>query len=189
MATRAGIELAILAGLGLVGYLVMKNSGTINDALSGLIAGNYNWPPESLPYKALVQSSAQNNGVPVALMAAEITKESGWNPNAYNANSGATGIAQFEPPTAADLGIDPTDPNQAIPAMAQYLASLNGTLSGMGYPEWSYTLAAYDWGIGHVERELSAGTSPSTWPTETRDYVRFITSASGVDTATAALFA
>lgn len=189
MARRTWIEVSILAGLGMVGYFVLKNSGTISDALSGLIAGAYNWPPASAPYKALVQSSAQNNGVPVALMAAEITKESGWNPNAYNAKSGATGIAQFEPPTAADLGIDPTDPNQAIPAMAQYLASLNGTLSGMGYPEWSYTLAAYDWGIGNVQRALADGTPPSAWPSETRNYVRRITAASGVDTATAALFA
>lgn len=189
MSGRTGIELAILAALGVVGYLVVKNSGSINDALSGVLAGTYNWPPASLPYKALVQSSAANNGVPVALMAAEISQESGWNPDAYNAASGATGIAQFEPATAADLGIDPRDPTSAIPGMAQYLAQLNGTLSAQGYPQWAYTLAAYDWGIGNVTRALSAGTPPSAWPSETRNYVRRITAASGVDTATAALFA
>lgn len=176
-------------GLGLVGYLVMKNSSAINDALSGVLAGSYNWPPASQPYKALVQSSAQNNGVPVALMAAEISQESGWDPSAYNPASGATGICQFEPATAADLGVDPTDPNSAIPGMAQYLAQLNGSLSARGYPQWSYALAAYDWGIGNVERALANGTPPSAWPTETRDYVRRITAASGIDTQTAALFA
>lgn len=176
-------------GLGLVGYLVMKNSSTINDALSGVLAGSYNWPPQSLPYKALVQSSAQNNGVPVALMAAEITKESDWDPTVINPDSGAAGICQFEPPTAADLGVDPMDPNSAIPGMAQYLAQLNGMLSARGHPQWSYTLAAYDWGIGRVEKALAANQAPATWPKETRDYVRYITSMSGIDTETAALFA
>lgn len=147
------------------------------------------FPPEAEPYKALVLASALSAGVPWQLMAAEIGKESGWDPNIINPKSGAAGIAQFEPSTAAPLGINPMDPQSAIPGMAQYLASLHAQLSDQGYPQWSYTLAAYDWGIGHVLRELSLGTAPNLWPPETRDYVQVITSRSGVDQATAALFA
>ena len=189
MQRKTLFELVILGALGALGIVVMKNSQSINDTLSGVFAGSYHWPPESAPYQSLTESSASANGVPVALMAAEITQESGWNPSAYNSSSGASGIAQFEPATAAGLGVDPMDPNSAIPGMANYLAQLNGSLSARGYPQWSYTLAAYDWGIGNVERALTDQVPPSSWPNETRNYVRIITSASGVDTATAQLFA
>lgn len=147
------------------------------------------FPPEAEPFKALVLASALSAGVPWALMAAEIGQESGWDPNIVNQASGATGIAQFEPATAAQLGVDPTDPQSAIPGMAQYLASLHAELSNQGFPQWSYALAAYDWGIGNVLRALNEGTPPNAWPNETRHYVQVITSRSGVDQATAALFA
>lgn len=147
------------------------------------------FPPQAEPYKALVLSSALAAGVPWQIMAAEIMKESKWNPNAYNPDSGASGIAQFEPSTASPLGIDPWNPQSAIPGMANYLASLHKQLSSIGHPEWSYTLAAYDWGIGHVIRHLQAGVPPNQWPNETRDYVSVITKNSGVDQITAELFA
>ena len=147
------------------------------------------FPSAATPYKALVMSSASAAGVPWQLIAAEIEQESAWNPTAYNQGSGASGIAQFEPATASSLGVDPWDPESAIPGMANYLASLNSQLSGAGFPEWSYTLAAYDWGIGNVLDALNAGTPPNQWPGETRQYVANITANSGIDKATAALFA
>lgn len=147
------------------------------------------FPPEAAPYKGLVLAAAAAHGVPWQMMAAEIGQESGWDPNIINPASGASGIAQFEPSTAAPLGIDPFDPQSAIPGMARYLASLHAQLASRGFSQWSYALAAYDWGIGNVERALQDGTPPSSWPDETRHYVQVITSRSGVDTATAALFA
>lgn len=147
------------------------------------------FPPEAAPFKSLVLASAAASGVPWQMMAAEIGQESGWDPNIVNHASGATGIAQFEPATAAGLGVNPLDPQSAIPGMAQYLASLHAQLSDQGFPQWSYALAAYDWGIGHVLRALSDGVPPNAWPDETRHYVQVITSKSGVDQATAALFA
>lgn len=147
------------------------------------------FPPEAAPYKALVLAAAASAGVPWQMMAAEIGQESGWDPNIVNPRSGASGIAQFEPSTAGPLNIDPFDPESAIPGMANYLASLHTQLAARGFSQWSYTLAAYDWGIGNVERALSEGTPPSAWPPETRDYVQVITARSGIDQATAALFA
>ena len=147
------------------------------------------FPPEAAPFKALVLSAALSAGVPWEMMAAEIGQESGWDPNIVNSASGATGIAQFEPATAAQLGVDPLDPQSAIPGMAGYLAQLHSELSDQGYPQWSYALAAYDWGIGNVLHALNAGMPPNTWPQETRHYVSVITSRSGIDQSTAALFA
>lgn len=77
-----------------------------------------------MSYSSLIQSAAQTYGVPPALLAWQINQESSGNPNAYNPQSGAAGIAQFIPGTAAQFGINPYDPTQAIPAAAQYDAQL-----------------------------------------------------------------
>ena len=71
----------------------------------------------------ITQASTQYN-VPQAFLDWQIGQESSFDPNAYNPSSGAAGIAQFIPSTAAQFGIDPYDPAQAIPAAAQYDAQL-----------------------------------------------------------------
>ena len=88
-------------------------------------------------------NAAVANGVPPQLFNDVITAESGWNPNAINPSSGATGIAQFLPSTAANPGygvtpFDPTNPQASLTGAAQYLAGLfNATGS------WSGALNAY----------------------------------------------
>src|SRR3990172_2561951 len=52
-----------------------------------------------------------------------IQQESGFNPKALNTKSGAAGIGQFMPDTASAYGIDPYEPEQALPAAARYLKS------------------------------------------------------------------
>lgn len=85
------------------------------------------------PFLNLAENSALNYGVPPSLLEWQIGAESGWNPNAINSNynpvndtygTPALGIAQFQPATAAQFGINPMDPSQAIPAMAQYDSQL-----------------------------------------------------------------
>lgn len=73
---------------------------------------------------------------------------------------GAVGIAQFMPATAADLGIDPLDPNQAIQGAARYLRRLYNR-----FGNWTEALAAYNWGQGNVARRGLAAA-----PRETRTY-------------------
>src|ERR1700728_3819656 len=53
-----------------------------------------------------------------------IQAESSFNPNVGSSSTGAVGIAQFEPATAASLGIDPTNPVQALHGAAEYDAQL-----------------------------------------------------------------
>lgn len=76
-------------------------------------------PPELAP---VISGAAERHGVPANVLAAIIHQESRYNPNAVNAESGATGIAQYMPETAQSLGIDPRDPQQAIDATAKQLA-------------------------------------------------------------------
>lgn len=189
MDKKTRIELLALAGLGVLGYYVMKNSDSINTALSGLIAGSYTPPPQATPYLPLIQSSASSAGVPWQLMAAEIEQESNFDPTAYNP-SGASGIAQFEPATAQSLNVDPWDPNSAIPGMANYLASLHSAIGNAGFSSnWALTLAAYDWGIGNVLRALTENLPYTSYPAETRHYVATITKNSGIDASIGAQFA
>lgn len=83
--------------------------------------------------------AANNAGVPANLFTAIIGAESNWNPNAYNASSGAAGFGQVLGSTAANPGYgiqpltNPYDPSANLNFSAQYLAAqYNRTGSWMG---------------------------------------------------------
>jgi soluble lytic murein transglycosylase-like protein len=125
-------------------------------------------PPQ---YAALVGKAAVDNDLPPQLLAAQLKQESGFNPNAVSP-AGATGISQFMPATAREMGVtDPRDPTQAIPAGARYLRQ-NIDKFGGSVP---LGLAAYNAGPGRVER---SGGDISRLPAETQGYVKNITGAS-----------
>lgn len=89
------------------------------------------------PYYGTAVDAANQYGIPVPLFIAQIGQESGFNPGAQNGN--ATGIAQFMPGTARDLGVNPSDPTSALFGAAQYdsqlyskLGSYTGTMQAYG---------------------------------------------------------
>ncbi len=87
-------------------------------------------PPVNLPksqYIAIAQQDAANAGISPDYFVRQINQESGFNPNAYSP-AGAEGIAQFEPGTAAGLGINPWNPVQALQAAAHMMANYNQQL-------------------------------------------------------------
>lgn len=121
------------------------------------------WRPPA-QYADLIAQAEDQNGLPRDLLARLLYQESRYRPDVINGTTaspvGALGIAQFMPATARELGIDPLDPAQAIPAAARYLKRLYAQVG-----TWSEALAAYNWGIGNVTRRgLDAA------PTETRNY-------------------
>lgn len=130
------------------------------------------------PFLPLINAASQKWGVPAALLTAQLHQESDFDPNARSP-VGALGIAQFMPATAAQFGIDPLDPAQAINAQAQYMAELYHE-----FGSWPLALVAYNWGPGHVSRLLN---QTSNWfaalPAETSQYVTNITSAAGIQLA------
>jgi len=184
----AAIAAAVLLLAG--AYVVMRggqaaldaSSGTAGDDDSNILQDTYdtmtstitNWPAGSGPYQQLIISSADNTDVPVSILAWLLWKESRYSPSIIDGTKrsrvGAMGIAQFMPATAADFGIDPLDPEQAIPAAAQYLARLYRS-RGL----WSEALAAYNWGIGNVQRKGLAAA-----PAETVNYYTSILSLAGM---------
>lgn len=130
-----------------------------------------NWPTGSAPYRAIIEAAAEKHAVPVSILAWLLWKESRYKPGVIDGSIrsrvGAMGIAQFMPPTAREeLGSEAAAlvPEVAIPGAARYLAKLFRSAGS-----WEAALAAYNWGIGNVQRKgLSAA------PAETVDYYTVI---------------
>ncbi len=132
-------------------------------------------PPVTLPtsaYVAIAQQDAINAGISPDYFTRQINQESGFNPRAYSPG-GAEGIAQFEPGTAAGLGINPWDPVASLNAAAHLMANYSKNYGG----NYAMALAAYNGGSGTVQYAINA-CGASNWmnclPGETRNYIRTI---------------
>lgn len=111
----------------------------------------------------LIETQAQQNGLPKDFFARLIWKESRFDPNAVSP-VGAEGIAQFMPGTAKMRGLaNSFDIEQAIPASAKYLAEMKA-----GYGNLGLAAAAYNAGENRVSRWLDSG---GFLPMETESYV------------------
>ena len=132
-------------------------------------------PPMMLPksaYVAIAQQAATSAGISPVYFVRQINQESGFNPNAISP-SGAEGIAQFMPGTAAGLGINPWDPNAALNAAAHVMAGYANTYGG----DYAKALAAYNGGSGTLQNAINscgAGNWMNCLPGETRNYIRVI---------------
>ena len=120
------------------------------------------------PHIGQVYDAEDSNGIPRGLLKKVLFQESRFREDiisgAKRSPKKATGIAQFMPDTAKELGIDPTDPKQAIPAAGKYLSSLKKQTGS-----WEGAVAAYNWGIGNLTRQ---GIERA--PEETRNYLQAI---------------
>lgn len=128
--------------------------------------------PFSVPaqYVPLIEISAARWGVPDTLLASQLNSESGFNANAKS-SAGAEGIAQFEPGTAASIGVNPWIPSSAIDGMAQLDAQYNAQ-----FGSWDLALAAYNAGPGAVQQ---AGNQVPNIP-ETQKYVSSVLANAGL---------
>jgi soluble lytic murein transglycosylase-like protein len=115
-------------------------------------------------YAYLIDQAEREHGIPTAMLERLLWQESRYRQDIITGRvrspAGALGIAQFMPATAAEFGIDPLKPEQAIPAAARYLRRLFNR-----FGNWTEALAAYNWGQGNVARR-GLGAAPK----ETRNY-------------------
>jgi cell wall-associated NlpC family hydrolase len=130
-------------------------------------------PPAPLPapsggtddLHAFARAAAARHNVDPPTFERQIQQESGFDPGAYNAGSGASGIAQIIPrfhPT-----VDPWNPTAAL----EYAATWIGAML-VGYDgSYARALAAYNWGPGNVSRWDG---HPESLPEETRHYLDVI---------------
>jgi len=120
-------------------------------------------------YAGLVEQASASTGTPASFLAAILQQESGYNPNAISP-TGAEGIAQFEPGTAASNGVSPFDPTSAIPGAANLLAQYHSL-----FGSWSLAAAAYNAGVGAVQ---ATGGIPQNG--QTPAYVQNVIAMSGL---------
>ncbi|WP_348268026.1 transglycosylase SLT domain-containing protein [Edaphobacter paludis] len=129
-------------------------------------------------YKAMISKDLRDQGVPQDLIYLAVA-ESGFQPQALNAHSGAGGMWQFMPTGAYGLTRngwfdERFDPEKSSKAYAQYMKSLYNQ-----FGDWYLAMAAYDWGPGNVQRAVMRTGYADFWelyrrnvlPGETKNYV------------------
>lgn len=115
----------------------------------------------------------KNNNLPQGLLYAQMMTESRGNVNAKSP-AGALGPFQFMPGTARQYGIsDPFNMYQSSAGAGKMDSDLSKRYGG----DIRKALAAYNWGMGNVDKDIKA--HGNQWeqyaPKETQDYVRKIT--------------
>ena len=168
-----------VTGYGLWRYFNPQASSPVTDAVtsiqqtaSDVVQSITDLFPKAAPYEDAISTAQDKYGIPQNYLAKLLNAESSFDPSIISgqrkSSTGATGIAQFMPATANDLGINPTDPIASIDASGKYLSQLFDK-----FQDWPKAIAAYNWGQGNVERKGLAKA-----PTETINYVKKI---AGVD--------
>jgi len=129
-------------------------------------------------YKDMISKNLRDEGVPQDLIYLAVA-ESGFQPQALNARSGAGGMWQFMPTGAYGLARngwfdERFDPQKSSIAYAKYMKSLYNQ-----FGDWYLAMAAYDWGPGNVQRAVMRTGYADFWelyrrnvlPGETKNYV------------------
>ena len=117
---------------------------------------------QSPEIERIINQAASDHGVEPGLIRSVIRTESAFDPRAVSP-VGAQGLMQLMPGTAAELGVtDPFDPEQNIMAGTRYLRQLLDRYNG----DVDHALAAYNWGMGNVDRH-----GLTRLPEETRNYL------------------
>lgn len=121
--------------------------------------------PAHRQFDHIINHASEKNRVDPDLIRAVIKAESDYDPSSTSSR-GAMGLMQLMPETARELGVlNAYDPYENIMAGTRYLKLLLERYDG----NIPLTLAAYNWGMGNVERR------PGGIPTETRTYIARVT--------------
>jgi membrane-bound lytic murein transglycosylase D len=130
-------------------------------------------------YKEMISKDLSEEGVPQDLIYLAVA-ESGFQPQALNAHSGAGGMWQFMPfqgvygLTRNAYYDERFDPEKSSKAYARYMKALYDQ-----FGDWYLAMAAYNWGPGNVQRSVMRTGYADFWelyrrnvlPTATKNYV------------------
>ena len=112
------------------------------DAVASLAVGDPKDP--TARYRPLVEAAAARYGMDPDLVMAIMKRENPWGDPKRVSKTGAVGVMQLMPRTAAGLGVDPSLPEQAIPGAVRHLKWLFDRFDGNEVK----AVAAYN--SGHV---------------------------------------
>lgn len=144
------------------GAPVTTSRGTPNSTVTPPSTGNAGLA-NTTELQSYALNSAVQNGLDPTLFSSLITHESGWDPRAVNPDSGAAGLGQFLPSTAATFGTTP-DELRSNPRKALDLAATKlGGLKKM-FGDDAMALAAYYVGEGTVGDAVR--NNPQNWVQE-----------------------
>ena len=124
---------------------------------------NLSYNPADIESKIRAEADKQGLGQYADLFVRQAKQESNFNPYAVS-NKGAAGVFQHMPATAQDLGIDPFNVDQSISGGIRYMGQLLNR-----YNDPRAALAAYNWGMGNVDRQ-----GLNNLPAETQNYIKGI---------------
>jgi len=129
-------------------------------------------------WREFIANVASVAGIDPNLAVSVATQESGLNPQAVNHSSGAVGIMQLTPGTAADLKVNSHDVVGNIQGGVHYLRE---QLKNFG--DEAKALAAYNWGPHHVAQAVERWGADwlSHAPSETQHYVSSIMARTGLN--------
>lgn len=114
-----------------------------NPALDGEHAARLAWR---------VVAEADAARVDARLIVAIVAVESSWQPSATS-SAGARGLGQLMPATAAELGVDPADPEANLHGTVTYVAGLLARYRRFPAPErYARAIASYNAGAAAVDR-------------------------------------
>lgn len=140
-------------------------------ACTGTPAAAQEIPRAAVKYRADLTRAAHTTwglDAPIAVFAAQIHQESGWNPLAVS-RVGALGMTQFMPDTAkwwcaktgtSIIDCQPSNPAWAMRALVGYDRWLFERVAGNSYYDrlWA-ALRAYNGGLGHWQQEAKVAGS------------------------------
>lgn len=125
--------------------------------------------------RAYARQTAKRAGVDQDIFERQIDQESGFNPKAFNAASGASGIAQIVPKWHP--GVDVWNPEESL----TYAAKLMAGYLLKNNQSYRKALASFNWGPGNVGGYTHEGVTVPPWdgrretlPAETRHYLDVI---------------
>jgi hypothetical protein len=127
--------------------------------------------PTPAQIKALISLLAEAEQLPAEVLIRQCEAESSFRQEARS-SCGAIGLFQLMPATAAELHVNPERWHENIYGGIRYLAQLVSRYAG----DMEKALAAYNWGMGHVDRAIREHRE--SWhadlPDETKHYLRKI---------------
>jgi hypothetical protein len=156
-----GTDRFALPALRMTGYVPTKEQDNITASKNEHVKINTGPGTTRSDLDEIIKQAAQQHGVDKDLIHSVIKMESNYNP-AATSPKGAMGLMQLMPGTAKDLEVHrPYDPEENIMGGTRYLKGLLERYHG----DVSLSLAAYNWGMGNVEKRLEK------MPMETKNYV------------------